>query len=465
MLSMQEPNFDSSRIQEEIQEAKASFRKYSSGAFERVLSDYYKNLRNAKTSSQEFIANSLTALQGALNQPELIDQVLLIGYISELVRFVENAGFGLEFGKEFIDRAIDVYSIAGYSLIDLYLAKARFLRLDRLENPTREMALKDAEAYAQNSQIKEDLVKVLIALTEYYTDISRYDISIRICEDCENIIKDDKQLSIYYPKLMINLGINYYYHLLDYKMAENYLLKAKENLEMSNIEEGEQISDWSNKSNLAICLHYLGRVAEAKGNLLGAMNYYIEGEKYQQMCPEDLSETAFFHLRLGELLTSAKLLNQARDHIQKSQEIFDKIQYESSGRIQVALAWASIYNKEGNYKRAREYMIAAREDARQKKFPRGELLCLVKLFWLDIKYFRIHRAIYTFFESMKTLYSGELERNHGLRLIGKYVLQVVLTPLKLLEHSPHTILGTATFNSSISSCTCPIHLVEQLAMG
>jgi hypothetical protein len=80
------------------------------------------------------------------------------------------------------------------------------------------------------------------------------------------------------------------------------------------------------------------------------MRYYIEEYRYLQMFgQEPRARIAFYHLRLGKLLISASLVEQARDHLLLSQEIFDAIQFSSSGRLQVNLAWAALYNKEGNY--------------------------------------------------------------------------------------------------------------------
>jgi hypothetical protein len=113
---------------------------------------------------------------------------------------------------------------------------------------------------------------------------------------------------------------------------------------------------------------------------------------------EPRARVAFYHLRLGELLISASLVEQAHDHLLLSQEIFDAIQFSSSGRLQVSLAWAALYSKEGNYARAREYVLAAREETRTKHFPRGELWCLVKLFWLELGHFHLYHAIAPFYK-------------------------------------------------------------------
>ena len=166
---------------------------------------------------------------------------------------------------------------------------------------------------------------------------------------------------------------------------------------------------------------------------------------------------AFYHLRLGELLISASLVEQARDHLLLSQEIFDAIQFSSSGRLQVSLAWAALYSKEGNYARARDYLLAAREEIQDKHFSRGELLCLVKLFWLELGHFHLYRALITFIQALGTWRHRELRRNEGTRLYGHYLLQVLSSPFKLLQRTPHTVMGAGTFNARLTTCICPLH--------
>ena len=70
--------------------------------------------------------------------------------------------------------------------------------------------------------------------------------------------------------------------------------------------------------------------------------------RYQHLfVQEPRARCAFYHLRLGELLISASLVEQARDHLMLSQEIFDAIQYSSSGRLQVSLAWSRSQVRKG----------------------------------------------------------------------------------------------------------------------
>src|SRR6266700_8450198 len=445
---------DDATIEQKIQSiraTKAGFRqaKDRRNAFERVLRNHYERLSTSQSPSQEDIAQSLRALYGALNTPELVDQQLLINFIPVITRFVENAGMGYAFRIAFMDKAIHVYRQAGFSPIELYQAKADLLRLNQLESAEREQALMEAKHYAEVSGSAEKLLKVLLSCAVYYTEVSQYRNALQVCQECEQLIQRHSHLQKYKPKLLTFFGMNYT-PLFKYQLAKSCLLQAKALLDADRGAEAENHDIWV--SSMDTIHNYLGRIAEGEGDVQEAMRYYVEASRYLQMfAQEPRARLAFYHLRLGELLISASLVEQARDHLLVSQEIFDAIQFASSGRLQVSLAWAALYSKDGNYARAHEYVLAAREEARNKHFPRGELLCLVKLFWLELGHFYLYRAIVTFIQALGTWRHGELRRNEGFRLFGYYLLQVLSTPFKLLKRTPHTVMGAGTLNARLNT--------------
>jgi len=356
-----------------------------------------------------------------------------------------------------MDKAIRVYRQAGLSPVELYEEKASLLRLNEIESVEREQALIEARRYAEASGNAETLLKVLLSCAVYYTDVSHYQKSLHVCQECEQLIRDYSHLQKYQPRLLTFLGMNYA-PLFKYRLAERCLLQAKALLdaERGRWDEVEDQDIWV--SSMDTIHHYLGRIAEAEGHVQEAMRYYVEQYQYLQMfARQPRARLAFYHLRLGELLISASLLEQARDHLHLGQEIFDAIQFSSSGRLQVSLAWAALYSKEGNYARAREFVLAAREEARNKHFPRGELWCLVKLFWLELGHFHLYRAFVAFLQALLTWRRGELRRNESFRLFGHYLFQVLSTPFKLLKRTPHTVLGAGTLNARLDTCTCPLH--------
>ena len=473
-------SIDEAAIEQKIQSihaTKTSFRhaKDRRNAFERVLRDYYERLSTSQSPSQEDIAQSLHALNGALNTPELVDQQLLVNFISVITRFVENAGVGYTFSKVFMDKAIQVYRQAGYSPIDLYLEKANLLRLNQLESAEREQAILEAKRYAEASGSAETLLRVLVSCAVYYTEVSYYQKALHACQQCEQLIQSYRYLEKYRPRVLTLFGMNYT-PLFKYNLAKAYLLQAKELLDVESgsviLSEAKDLSRSDAEQNkrdeaddneirvstLDTIHHYLGRIAEGEGQLQDAMRYYIEAYYYLHMfAHEPRARLAFYHLRMGELLISASLREQARDHLLRSQEIFDAIQFSSSGRLQVSLAWAALYSQEGNYARAREFILAAKEEARNKHFPRGELWCLVKLFWLELSHLHLYRAFVTLIHALGTWRYGELRRNEGFRLVSHYFFQILATPFKLLKRTPHTVMGAGTINARIRSCICPEH--------
>jgi tetratricopeptide (TPR) repeat protein len=251
-------------------------------ALESVLRDYYERLRTAQSTTQEDIARSLNALHQALNEPELVEQQLLINFISEIVRFVENVGLGFAFSKAFMDRAIEVYRKAGFSLINLYLEKVSLLLLDQLESVEREQALMEARSYAQAAQDTEGLVRVLLACAAYYTEVSQYQKSLQLCHECERLIQSDAQLKKYTSKVFTYFGMNYT-PLFRYQLAKNYLIRAKEllDVELARRDEPRKNDFW--EDSMETVHHYLGSIAEAEGNAREAMHYYVEAFRYQQM--------------------------------------------------------------------------------------------------------------------------------------------------------------------------------------
>src|SRR5713226_2370283 len=307
---------DDVSIEQKIQSihaTKAGFRqaKDRRNAFERVLHDYYERLRTSQSPSQEDIAQSLHALYGALNAPELVDQQLLINFISVITCFVENAGVGYPFSKAFMDKAIRVYRQAGFSPIELYQEKAGLLRLNQLESAEREQALLEAKRYAEASGNAETLLKVLLSCAVYYTEVSHYQKALQACQECEQLIERHSHLQKYKPKLLTFFGMNYT-SLFKYQLAKSCLMQAKVLLdaERDKWDDAENHDIWV--SPMETIHHYLGRILEAEGHVQEAMHYYVEAYQYLQMfAHEPRARLAFYHLRLGELLISASLVVQA----------------------------------------------------------------------------------------------------------------------------------------------------------
>jgi tetratricopeptide (TPR) repeat protein len=389
-------------------------------------------------------------LNEVLKQPGLFDQTLLTNYISEIIRFVRNTGLGFEFGTAFIDRIMTVYREAGYPLTELYLAKARFIPIEAHEHIERERVFLEARRYVEDVHDQEGLARILLTLSEYYTGISQYKQSIRCCQECEQLLLGNTHLLKYYPTILVNLGINYFL-LLDSKKTRYYLLRAKELLEKEELRQHERGDQYFGIRILATVLHYLGRDALRRGDVHSTMEYYVQGHQYQQLGSEDLDAIAFYHLRIAELLVSASLLDYARDHLYMSQEITNKIVIAGTALEQISSAWASIYDKEGDYKSAQESMQEAIKEAKRRNIYRVEQLCLARLLLFELRHLRLLRALYVVFQILKSMRGGELRENgifsfvRALRLVQQFQI-----PL-------HMLLGRARKEAPLLACTCPIH--------
>jgi tetratricopeptide (TPR) repeat protein len=439
-----------------IMAVKSNFRKSKDRqiAFERFLRDYYEHLHDSQNTTQEYLARSLTALHRSLDQPDLVEPELLVHYITEIVRFVGDVGLGSEFTEKFVDRAMQVYHQAGYSLTELYLLKAKYLPVNGIEHSEREKVFLEARRYAEDTGTREDQVLVLLELAEYYTVVSQYKKSIALCHECEQLIESDNSLQQYFPLVLTDLGMNYFC-LLDLTRSKEYFLKTEALLQLERNDYQERNQRSLGKRVLSNALHYLGRIAYLRNDLALAMQYYVEAHRYQQLGLDDAGAIAFYHLRMGELLLQALLVNQARDHLHTCQEIIHATIVAGTAHIQLQLAWATLYEIEGNYVRARESIAEALKKARENNTSRMELLCLRKLLQLEARHCHLYGIGYAAFQILKTGQNGELRKNGLVSFIK------TLEPLKMLPHFFYNFLHTKIHQKHILKvCTCPIHLPQ-----
>jgi tetratricopeptide (TPR) repeat protein len=414
-------------------------------ALERVVCDHYEHLRSSSSASQEYIARSLNVLNDVLKYPKQIEQKLFTHYIAEILRFVGNVGLGFEFGEAFIDRIMVVYRQCGYSLIELYLAKAKFFPIDAHEHGVREKIFFDAKKYAEEVGDYDGLISILLALTDYYTATGQYKKSINTCKKCENIIKENSVLSGYQPFILASLGVTYF-TMCDPMKARRYLLMAKEMAENAN-DDDVKAEKYSINSILEWILHYLGREAERSGDLYSAMVYYVKGHQYQQLVSEDPGGIAFYHLRVAEVLIAASRLDQAREHLQKSQEIIANIVIAGSAHEQVRATWAEFYDKAGEYEKARESIKGSIKEAERRNVLPIELLCLLKLLSLEIRYRRVRRSILAAVQFLKRW-----------RGILKILRNIAFARLLFSKQLSHLFGKKISSQSSLDKCMCPMHL-------
>ncbi len=431
---------DSRLISEQIQDFRTQLRnsEFRAAPLEHALRDRIQQVKNKSLIDIDADAFSLLhTLDWALSQPQLIDPELLITYITELIRLMENAGAGLDF-RIVIDKALSLYEATDRPVVDLYLAKVEYLRLTDTESRQKEETLKEAAKIADKDR---DRIKVLLRQMQYYIDTSQYEQSIEVSRLCQALVEKNNELRSYLPKVYDLTGITYFYH-FDYTAAREQLVQA--------VEIGRTVSD---AHTVGEASHYLGRIAMAQGDAHQAMEYFISGWQYQ---PDNLADSAWYHLRMGNLLTSAGLIQQAKDHYQNAQDLFIRINYDGSALVQIELGWGDVRKAEKKYDLAERHYHQAFEFARSTGFSRGELLSLVKIFWLQLfSLYRADQAVVTF---MRGMTNTEVRRNLGARLVLSYLMDVLLALAKRLRGESFNVIGiSAQFSTSIESCICPMH--------
>lgn len=429
---------------EEIRAFKARLRRdeFWETPLRETLKDRLETVRACESAIAVDTNALLHILDTALRHSDLVDPDMLVTYTTELVRVMRDAGAGHDF-VYYLEQVIRFCQDKGYPLSDLYLARARYLSLTGVETSARREALEAARHHAQSP---EDLVKSLAALAAYYQSSSQYREAIDTCRESQDFMAKHQYLMKYEPEILATLGVAHFY-LFDYDTAIGYFEEVLKAVEL-----------YPNDRQTANALHHLGRIAAAQGSLGKGMEYYVAASQYQQRCPEDLGTNAHHHIRLGELLTSAGLLTQAREHLEEGQRLFAQIRDNSSAQIQIDLAFADIYVLEKNYKKAERVIRESIERSGKRGYPRGELFGLEKLFWLQFRQFHFIQAIRTFYHAMRTWRGGEMGRNIGLRMLFFYLRRVPVILIRILRGSLYNVMGAATSKEKIETCICPMHL-------
>jgi len=410
--------------------------KYKKTPINATIKERLKEIENSKTVKIETL---LQPLDDILNNPNIVFHDLLQKYISKLSDIMINNGGG-HFFIAYIDRYISYYKKLGLPTFELYLTKYNYLSLNTIESTERESILTLA---LDKITTKEEKIKALITLTQYYQDASEYEKTLETSNKVLNLIKNNSELEIYKSKILNILGMHYYYK-FEFSIAKNYL---QETVRL----------DKKNKSEFITANHYLGRINLAEGNPAQALEYYIKTLNYQEKYfSSKIGEMAYSHLRIAELLISVNLLKYALEHLNESQKLFDLIHTYSSPKIHLYLAWSDLYIKEKKYEKAEKYLIKAINRSKDIGFPRGELLAYEKLFWLKIKKIRLISALIIFIQAMNTWKKGEMNRNGGIKLLIMYIVKLPTTFIDKMKGSAYGLFSRKQKEGTekITFCHC-----------
>ena len=423
---------------------------------------YHFDLLLEKSDLEIDLENVIRALKDNYNKNQYLSVRSQL-----LIKFVDKAILILVTTQEWLDEIEQIINEYEKNLINLppslYLVKFRCLKALLLSNPEAEFYIKKAINLETNTHNQIDYQ---LELAMYYEDNSRYQKMIEILDQCQNLCMKNPNLKKQLARTLIYLG-HYYFYTFKLEKAANYMNQAK-NILLTIFQEKRDQEEREFFRLLNNCFHYLGRVYFAEYDFPKAAQFYIEAQYFLEKARDkytlsnDLVSTAFYHLRLGQLLEACQLIESADYHYQKSQKIFMECG-TPSGLMQVSLARANLIgsqidastsNKKIIVEKQAKQIIKAANEAQTIGFNRGYLEALLRLFLLDIKHGRIRDLIkvsfaivtasefYKFIFTNPNILISKLQLAIGLYSMGPYYIARFY---QIQKQQPDTIL---------KSCPC-----------
>ncbi|ERT06798.1 tetratricopeptide repeat family protein [Lyngbya aestuarii BL J] len=386
------------------------------------------------------LENVITVLRDSYDKNQYFEKrsQLLVKFLDKALRILSTT----EQWLDEIDRLINEYEKSSINLpASLYYAKFRCLATLSVSDAKAESFIEKAIDLEINIYNQLDYQ---LELAMYYENTSQYRKMKKIIDQCEILCRQYSNLDQQLARTLLYLG-HYYFYTFQLDKAANYMNQAQNILETIYQEERDQEEKEILKL-LSTCLHYLGRVYFAQYNFVRASRFYIKAQQVLEKArtkytlSNDLGATAFYHLRLGQVLEASKLIESADYHYDKSQKEFEKCG-NLSGKMQVSLARANLIgsqvddcmvNKKSIWKKQVLQLRDAAQDAQDIGYDRGYLEALLRRFLLDIKYAQIGDLIkvsfaivtasefYKFIFSNPSLLISKLQLAIGLYGMGPY---------------------------------------------
>lgn len=378
--------------------------------------------------------------------PELCEPNVLADFVAEFARLAGSVGEAAVEGEsveQTLDRAIVMAEQRGQPVIPLFRAKAVYHRTRQTESPLRVAALDEALRRVEPGS--DDWVAVLVDLSEYYVEVSRYADAVKVLEPIERV----RGYGDLQPRQRLGVDVARGVALLTafqrLRRADFYLARACD-------VEIDPVADPDAGAWLARGLHYRARMAEANRRFATALNLYLAGLEVQKRLPEDTNALGFVHLRIAELLIGGDLRNSAQHHLKEAEDLFRFGSNVASGRLQCRLGQAVLYASSGRERDARSETVKALAECRRIKYWRGEFLSLCYLLLFDLKRLRVKLTMSNIAALIRTMRRGELRRNNLLLMLRNLpvLLSMALHRVSLLKARPRA-------DERLKPCPCALH--------
>ncbi|MFB2936796.1 hypothetical protein ACE1B6_16220 [Aerosakkonemataceae cyanobacterium BLCC-F154] len=344
-------------------------------------------------------------------------------------------------------------------LADLYISKHRCLKATG--NNYDEKAINCLLQAIEFSKDKQEYIESKLELAQYYENISEYEkmreILLEVEKYCNSYSPTEENLA----RLWVLWG-QYYFFQFNFYKCRQYLIPARAILEKLDNRKNLELVYRA----LSTCYHYIGRTYFEEYQFKKAAIFYtkaqtiLEENNNQRNLLDSLLSTAFYHLRLGQILDICKIRDSAFYHYEESYKIFQEYYISKSGLAQVKLAKANMtkeypaYQDQSHrqtFETQETEIIKARDEAYKIGYYRGYLLALVQLFWFYVTNLRFYLAWQT---GWKALASDEFKKSGGILLLYRYAKKMIFGIFYKIRF---IIWRKLNSDKVLYRCPCSIH--------
>jgi tetratricopeptide (TPR) repeat protein len=246
---------------------------------------------------------------------------------------------------------------------------------------------------------EDEKIEAYFVLASYYEDISEYQKMKHILIKCQLFCTENPLREDLLARTLVLVG-HYYFRIFNFYQSQKYFEQAQVKLELLCKQQTNKML----LRTLSECLHYLGRIYFEKHNFIDAANFFLKSQSVlEQSCQEnnltlDVGATAFYHLRLGQVLEASQLQYSAKYHFDECRRRFNDRGNGSSTLVHVNLALANLIKNESrdikyNFQKEEEQLKDSAKQALAKGYSRGYLMALVQLLSLYKNNIKLHLLI------------------------------------------------------------------------
>jgi tetratricopeptide (TPR) repeat protein len=321
----------------------------------------------------------------------------------------------------------DYQNLGKVAPADLYISRFFCLKSLKYLHPEAEECLNKAIILSRDNV---DKIKAYSVLLRYYENISKYNKMKEILLQCESLCAaSNLEHDLAYTWVFLG---HYYFRTFKFIKANKYFYKARLKMEylLSQQQNYKELL-----RTLSNCLHFMGRIYFEEYELIKSAEFYVKAqtllEEYceQNSLTPDIGATAYYHLRLGQVLEAAQIKENAKYHYHKSRQLFIEHNADPSSLVHVNLALANLvvdksshlyYSKKTFHKEEKQIKDAANK-ALNTGYPRGYLMALTKLLTLYVKNRNFNLGIKVF---LQILNSQEFQNLGGISFLIYYVFKI-----------------------------------------